>query len=223
LRTRGLSEVNKRLGDISEIVNSFSAPQVLEVGCGYGHAIRDLAQQCPRARIRGMNLKRYPEQLPNQEYIYGDASVEIPLPDDSIDLVYSIVTIYFMPDRARFIEEAFRVLKPGGQMRCNFLPIAPELPPEYENTDVVEGLDGIDTLHGLLLSLPKHDITTKPTEIHTVTIMTKRQGDPLLKLGLTPVPEKRLDYGEVAGESAEGFLRNWYSFSEIDCTALSTT
>jgi SAM-dependent methyltransferase len=217
LRTRGLSEVTKRLGDIADIVHRFShPPQVLEIGCGFGHAMRDLAQECPRARVRGMNLERYPEQLPNQEYLYGDASSEIPIEDNSIDFVYSIVAIYFMPDRARLIEEVFRILRPGGQMRCNFLPIADKMPEEYKNTDVVEGVNGVETLHGLLLSLPKYDITTSPTEIHTVTIMKKHPGDPPLKLGLVPVPEKRVDYGDVGGEQFEGFLRNWYRFSAAD-------
>lgn len=221
MRSRGLPAVHRRLGRIEDVVQSFPTPNVLEVGCGFGHAMRDLAEFCPGAVITGMNLEPYEEQLPGQNYIYGDAAVEIPLPDDSVDFIYSIVAIYFFSDRARFIEEAFRVLRPGGQLRCNLVPLWPGLPSKYQNTDVIEGLDGVDTLQGLLLSLPRHRVTTEPAEVAPMTIVHKRPGDPPLRLGLVTVPEKTVDYGDVIGEKGEGFLRNWYRFSPADCTALS--
>lgn len=185
--------------------------------------MRELQQACPHISIRGMNLEPYSEQWTEGRYLYGNAAERLPLPDESIDFIYTIVAMYFFEDRARFIEECHRVLRPGGQMRCTFHPRLGRFGNEYDNTDAIEGLSGIETLHDLLLSLPHHRVTTESAEIAEVTVLHKDAGTQPLRLGLTPIVEKRLDYGELAGDSAEGFLRNCYRFSPDDCTALSAT
>lgn len=221
MRTRGLTEVEQRLGPVAEILAGLGdSPVALEVGCGFGHAMRELAQACPKARIIGMNLRQYPEQLPNQEYVYGDAAVALPLPDESVDLIYSIVAIYFISDRARFLEEAFRVLRPGGELRVNILRDLGEKAGKWRLPDVVE--DGREEipLRDYLVALPHgYDVRFEPVVVPEVqgvidkvevTVLRKRLGDPPLDLGLRTVPERELDYGTVRGETSEGFLRVVY-------------
>jgi SAM-dependent methyltransferase len=211
VRTRGLEEVERRLGSVAEILTGLGEnPVALEVGCGFGHAMRDLAKACPSARLIGMNVRQYPEQLPGQEYVYGDASVALPVSDASVDLVYSIVTLYFLPDRVRFLEEAFRVLRPGGQLRVNLHRDLGEKLGEYRQPDVIEGAG---PLRDHLLALPNYDIRLEQAELAEVTVLRKRAQDPPLQLGLVPIPERRFDYGTVFGEAAEGFLRNVYRAS----------
>ena len=48
------------------------------------------------------------------ETIVADASAGLPLPDESVDLIVSRVTLEHLPDVGRFVRETERVLKPGG-------------------------------------------------------------------------------------------------------------
>eukprot|EP00947_MAST-08B_sp_MAST-8B-sp1_P002215 g2215.t1 len=48
--------------------------------------------------------------------VYGDAGERIPLPDESVDLLFSYATLAFIDDKLRFFAEAFRVLRPGGSI-----------------------------------------------------------------------------------------------------------
>jgi SAM-dependent methyltransferase len=162
-----------------------------------------------------MNLRHYPEQLAGQQYVYGDAGVALPIADSSVDLVYSIVTLYFLSDRARFLEEAFRVLKPGGQIRVNLHRDLGESLGDYRLPDVVLGRDGETPLHDRLMSVPGLQIDVESAPSANVTVIRKRAGDPPLKLGLKPIPERCLDYGSVFGEKAEGFLRVVYAAADL--------
>lgn len=112
---------------------------VLEVGFGHGRALLELAW---RLRDRDVTFHgvdagykspiQRPEDLRDIAREYGivpeaeldrlelpsiafyDAT-ELRFPDESIDFVFSAVTIRFMADKARHIEEACRVLRPGGR------------------------------------------------------------------------------------------------------------
>ena len=170
--------------------------------------MRELSLACPGARVIGLNVREYPEQLPGQEYVYGDASVALPLADNSVDLVYSIVTVYFLPDRATFLEEAFRVLRPEGQLRVILHRDMGEALGRWRLPDVIE--DEELALRDHLQSLPGYSVTVEPGEAAEITVLRKRASDAPLRLGLEVVPEKQLDYGTVFGDSAEGFLRNVY-------------
>lgn len=94
---------------------------VLEVGCGIGldsarmarHGLvvtaLDLtvvgaATANARAKARGFNA----------EYLSADAE-NLPFPDATFDYVYSFGVMHHAPDTERCVDEAYRVLKPGGQ------------------------------------------------------------------------------------------------------------
>jgi SAM-dependent methyltransferase len=211
VRTRGLDEVEQRLGDVAAVLRGKGEGALaLEVGCGHGHAVQELAEACPGARVIGMNLRRDPHQLGGQEYLYGDASVALPLADDSADLIYSIVAIYFFSDRARFLEEAFRVLRPGGELRLNLHSEVPEQYAGLPRPDVVRTAGGELSLRDHLLGLGTHQVSVEPARLCDVTILRKRPADPPLDLGLVRLDEERLDYGTLMGPAGEGFLRNVY-------------
>jgi SAM-dependent methyltransferase len=99
---------------------------VLEIGCGIGRVGKPLSKECLHwfgADISGGMLRHAAKRLkdrPNTTLVELSTVGLQEFPGDSFDLVYC--TIVFMHlyewDRFRYIEEAYRVLRPGG--RCYF-------------------------------------------------------------------------------------------------------
>lgn len=94
----------------------------LEIGCGVGRLVRPLAQRVSQAAgvdiapgmiTRGRELLA---DLPNAQLHTTDGALDM-LTDDSLDLVFSFVVFQHIPSKQaiiRYIQEAARVLKPGG-------------------------------------------------------------------------------------------------------------
>ncbi len=99
--------------------------RVLDIGAGYGGAARYLAKRFG-CKVVALNLSEKEnerdremnrEQGLDQLIEVVDASFEkIPYPDASFDVVWSQDAILHSGERAKVIEEAARVLKPGGQL-----------------------------------------------------------------------------------------------------------
>jgi ubiquinone/menaquinone biosynthesis C-methylase UbiE len=99
---------------------------ILEIGCGIGRVGRELSRECQHwfgADISSGMLGHAAARLrgrPNTTLVELSTVGLQEFPRDSLDLVYC--TIVFMHllewDRYRYVEEAFRVLRPGG--RCYF-------------------------------------------------------------------------------------------------------
>jgi tocopherol O-methyltransferase len=100
-----------------------SAATILDVGCGIGGSSLYLAEkfnakamgitlspvQAARARARARAIGL------NAEFQVADA-LNMPFADDSFDLVWSLESGEHMPDKTRFLQECYRVLKPGGTL-----------------------------------------------------------------------------------------------------------
>lgn len=93
---------------------------VLDLGCGTGYFYAALQQRFPRARLVGMDLaegmvEHAASRHPDGEWLCGDAE-NMPLPDNSVSLIFSSLTIQWCENERALFAEAFRVLKPGGRM-----------------------------------------------------------------------------------------------------------
>jgi SAM-dependent methyltransferase len=101
---------------------------VLDVGCGI-QPYRKLFTS--KVNYRGIDIKESNSQFGYQtpDTIYYSGKIW-PIKDQTVDFILSTETIEHVDDPARFLKEAFRVLRPGGQIlmtvpfaaRWHFIP-----------------------------------------------------------------------------------------------------
>ncbi|MEE2759625.1 MAG: class I SAM-dependent methyltransferase [Candidatus Thermoplasmatota archaeon] len=95
--------------------------QVLEVGSGRGGGASWIARTYAPAKLIGLDYSAAAVKLCNRmygnqenlEYIEGNA-MKLPFDSDSFDIVYNVESSHCYSDMSAFIDEAYRVLKPGG-------------------------------------------------------------------------------------------------------------
>jgi ubiquinone/menaquinone biosynthesis C-methylase UbiE len=93
--------------------------RVLEVGCGTGNYVgailRTVGCECIGLDPAPKMLAKLVEHSPSVATIVGSAE-GLPLPDQSVDFIFSVDVIHHVDNRALAFREAFRVLwgcKPG--------------------------------------------------------------------------------------------------------------
>ncbi|WP_035991846.1 methyltransferase domain-containing protein [Leptolyngbya sp. KIOST-1] len=105
------------------------ASDILDCGCGIGGSALELAVRY-KARVTGITLspvqaRRATERAaaaslngdspPRAQFEVADA-LQTPFADQSFDLVWSMESGEHMPDKVAFLQECYRVLKPGGKL-----------------------------------------------------------------------------------------------------------
>lgn len=112
----------KKLANLLEITAN---DKILDVGCGMGGSSLYLAQNY-QAEVTGITLS--PKQvgiatqqsqemnIKNVSFIVEDALDLKSMPNDSFDIVWSLESCEQFFDKNLFLQEAYRVLKPGGKL-----------------------------------------------------------------------------------------------------------
>ncbi len=123
----------RRYREIAEAIGRESEPgaDVLDVSCGPGHVLLELASIAPtlkctgldvdagmvdRARRKAARLRR-PDGSEGSEgprFVVADVGA-MPFADNSFDLVVSSYAAHHWPDRHAGLAEVVRVLRPGGR------------------------------------------------------------------------------------------------------------
>ena len=90
---------------------------LLDLGCGPGWFHHNLSSYCDHLVALDLSasmLEQARRHAIADEFIQANAA-EIPLPDRSIDTVFSSLMLQWCPDPAQVFAEIARVLKPGGR------------------------------------------------------------------------------------------------------------
>jgi ubiquinone/menaquinone biosynthesis C-methylase UbiE len=115
-------------GRVAEDVAATAPPNgaVLDAGCGSGRLAVLIARRRPDLQVRGVDLepgmvqvatrRAEQENLASRVRFTVADLADLPLPDDSADLVVSTASLHHWADPGAVIASLGRVLRPGGQM-----------------------------------------------------------------------------------------------------------
>jgi arsenite methyltransferase len=108
----------------------------------------------------------------NVEFLKGEIE-NIPLPDNSVDVVISNCVINLSTDKDKVLREAFRVLKPGGRFAVSDVVVRGEVPGEVRRSmemwvGCIAGALQDHEYRGKLAKAGFHQIDIEPTRVYSV-------------------------------------------------------
>jgi arsenite methyltransferase len=197
--TESQSTSSLRVGYSAEQVQAVPAGSDLGLGCGNPHAIASLqpgetvldlgsgagfdsflaaVQVGKSGRVIGVDMT--PEMVAKaREYAgsEGYSNVEIrlgeienlPVADQSVDVIISNCVINLSPDKRRVFHEAFRVLRPGGRLAISDVVATAQLPEAVRNnlalySSCIGGAVTIAELETMLRESGFHNIRIQPKD-----------------------------------------------------------
>ncbi len=96
--------------------------RILEIGCAYGYYLKALHER--GNQVYGLDISTYaigrartvvlPERA--EFFFCQSADARYPLPDESLDFIFSLDTIEHLPHPENMLAECHRVLRPGGAL-----------------------------------------------------------------------------------------------------------
>jgi arsenite methyltransferase len=156
-------EVVLDLGSGGGIDVLLSARRVGPTGKAYGLDMTD-------EMLALANQNKRKSGIENVEFLKGEIE-NIPLPDNSVDVVISNCVINLSADKNRVFREAFRVLKPGGRFAVSDVVTRGEMLPEIRKSVLlwvgcVAGALEEDDYRSKLVSAGFEQIELEPTRIY---------------------------------------------------------
>jgi arsenite methyltransferase len=158
-------EVVLDLGSGGGIDVLLSARRVGPIGKAYGLDMTDemLALANENKRKAGVE---------NVEFLKGEIE-NIPLPDNSVDVIISNCVINLSADKDRVLREAFRVLKPGGRLAVSDVVTRGEIQPEIRKSVLlwvgcIAGALEETEYRGKLATAGFEQVEMEPTRVYRV-------------------------------------------------------
>ena len=133
-----VTEISLGCGNPTAIAELRPGEVVLDLGSGGGiDCFLAAGKVGPQGRVIGLDMtpdmiklaRRNAKKVgaTNVEFRYGEME-DIPLPDESVDVIISNCVINLSPDKDAVFGEAYRVLRPGGRMSVSDIVVHGELP-----------------------------------------------------------------------------------------------
>jgi arsenite methyltransferase len=168
-------------GNPTALAQLHAGETVLDLGSGGGIDVLLSARRVgPTGNAYGLDMTDEMLALANEnkrkagaknvEFLKGQIE-NIPLPDDTVDVIISNCVINLSADKDRVLREAFRVLKPGGRFAVSDVVTRGEIPPEIRKSVLpwvgcVAGALEENDYRGKLAAAGFEQIEVQPTRIY---------------------------------------------------------
>jgi SAM-dependent methyltransferase len=158
-------EVVLDLGSGGGIDVLLSARRVGPAGKAYGLDMTEEMLALARENQRKAGVE-------NVEFLKGEIE-DIPLPDNSVDVIISNCVINLSADKDKVLREAFRVLKPGGRFAVSDVVVRGEVPAEVRRSvelwvGCIAGALGENDYRSKLAAAGFAEVGIEPTRIYQV-------------------------------------------------------
>jgi arsenite methyltransferase len=201
-------------GNPTALAQLKSAETVLDLGSGGGIDVLLSARRVgPTGKAFGLDMTDEMLALANEnkrkagvenvEFLKGEIE-NIPLPDNSVDVIISNCVINLSADKSKVLREAFRVLKPGGRFAVSDVVTRGEMLPEIRQSVLawvgcIAGALEENEYRAKLAAAGFDQIEIEPTRVY-------RAEDALEFLSGQQIPVN-LDPAQIDGKFFSGFIR----------------
>jgi arsenite methyltransferase len=176
-----------------------SARRVGPTGKAYGLDMTDEMLELARENARKAGAQ-------NVQFLKGEIE-QIPLPDNSVDVIISNCVINLSGDKRRVLAEAFRVLKPGGRFAVSDIVMRGEVPAEVKRNmelwvGCVAGALEENEFLTLLTEVGFENADIEPTRIYELDDMAGRLMSAFVR-ATKPTAESRAKQLEIVAANDE--------------------
>ncbi len=170
-------------GNPTALIDLRPGEVVLDLGSGGGIDVLLSAQRVgPTGKAYGLDMtdemlalareNQKQAGVTNVEFLKGEIE-NIPLPDNSVDVVISNCVINLSADKDRVLRETFRVLKPGGRFAVSDVVVRGSVPEEVRQSMLlwvgcIAGALEEDDYRAKLTKAGFADVSMEPTRIYNI-------------------------------------------------------